>query len=136
MSHMPTPFSPLPEGAAFCVVIPQFLSAQECRQHIAASEARGFAGAGSDYPPSYRNNDRQVLDDPLLARQMLSRLVPHAPASLQHAGASWALHSVNERFRLCRYRAGQQFNIHQDGVHHRAAGLQSRLTFMVYLTDG
>ncbi|MBC7993849.1 MAG: 2OG-Fe(II) oxygenase, partial [Rhizobacter sp.] len=46
------------------------------------------------------------------------------------------LHSVNERFRLCRYRAGQQFNIHQDGVHHRAAGLQSRLTFMVYLTDG
>ncbi len=37
---------------------------------------------------------------------------------------------------MCRYRAGQQFNIHQDGVHHRGEGLQSRLTFMVYLTDG
>ena len=129
-------FTPLPAGAGFCVVIPGFLSAEECRQHIAASEARGFASAGSDYPPSYRNNERQVLDDPQLAQQMLQRLVQHAPATLQHAGEAWALHSVNERLRLCRYRAGQQFNIHQDGVHHRAPGLQSRLTFMVYLTDG
>ena len=136
MTSTSTAFNPLPAGTGFCVVIPGFLSAEECRQHIAASEARGFASAGSDYPPSYRNNERQVLDDPLLAQHMLSRLAQHAPATLQHTGASWALHSVNERFRLCRYRAGQQFNIHQDGVHHRALGLQSRLTFMVYLTDG
>jgi predicted 2-oxoglutarate/Fe(II)-dependent dioxygenase YbiX len=130
------PFNPLPADAGFCVVIPGFLSAPECRQHIATSEARGFVGAGSDYPPSYRNNERQVLDDPQLAQHLLRRLLQHTPPTLQHAGEPWALHSVNERFRLCRYRAGQQFNIHQDGVHHRGEGLQSRLTFMVYLTDG
>jgi predicted 2-oxoglutarate/Fe(II)-dependent dioxygenase YbiX len=133
---LPAASDPLPAGTGFCVVIPGFLSAEECRQLIAASEARGFTSASSDYPPSYRNNERQVLDDPQLAQQMLQRLAPHAPATLEHAGEPWALHSVNERLRLCRYRAGQQFNIHQDGVHHRAPGLQSCLTFMVYLTEG
>ncbi len=135
---MAAAFHPLPPDAGFCVVIPGFLSARECERHIAMSEARGFAGAGSDYPPSYRNNDRQVVDDPQFARRMLDRLAPHAPAVLpdEAGGAPWSLHSVNERFRLCRYRAGQQFNLHQDGVHHRTAGLLSRLTFMVYLTDG
>ncbi len=135
---MATAFHPLPPDAGFCVVIHGFLSPLECERHIAQSESRGFVGAGSDYPPSYRNNDRQVVDDPLLARQMLERLAPLAPSVLPDdaGGAPWSLHGVNERLRLCRYRAGQQFNLHQDGVHHRTEGLQSRLTFMVYLTDG
>lgn len=126
----------LDADAGFCVVIPDFLSAQECRDHIAHSEARGFTGAASHYPPSYRNNDRQVVDDPALARRMGERLAGHVPAQLRHEGETWAFDCINERFRFCRYRAGQQFNLHQDGVHHRGPGVQSRLTFMVYLTDG
>ena len=126
----------LAADSGFCVVIPDFLSADECRQHIAQSEARGFASAASHYPPSYRNNDRQLVDDPALARRMGERLVVHVPEHLQHGGETWAFDSINERFRFCRYRPGQQFNLHQDGVHHRGPGLQSRLTFMVYLTDG
>lgn len=122
--------------AGFCVVIPDFLSPQECRAHIAQSEARGFSGAASHYPPSYRNNDRQVIDDPAFARDMGVRLARHVPARLQHEGEAWAFEGINERFRFCRYRAGQQFNLHQDGVHHRGPGLRSRLTFMIYLTDG
>ncbi|MEO8152629.1 MAG: 2OG-Fe(II) oxygenase [Rhizobacter sp.] len=128
--------SPLPASAGVCVVIPGFLSAAECQRHIAQSEARGFASAGSDYPPTYRNNDRQVTDDPALAQLMLARLAPHVPPTLRRSDGAWSLHSVNERFRYCRYRAGQRFNIHQDGVHHRSEGWQSCLTFMVYLTDG
>lgn len=126
----------LDADAGFCVVIPDFLSAQECREHIARSEARGFNAAASHYPPSYRNNDRQVVDDPVFARQMGERLAGHVPPRLEHEGETWAFDGINERFRFCRYRAGQQFNLHQDGVHHRGPGLQSRLTFMVYLTDG
>jgi predicted 2-oxoglutarate/Fe(II)-dependent dioxygenase YbiX len=130
------PFHPLPGGSPLCVVVPGFLSPAECRRQIALSEARGFAGAGTDYPPSYRDNDRQVLDDPAFARDMFARLAPHAPATLARDDGTWALDAVNERFRFCRYRPGQQFRLHQDGVHHRDEGLQSCLTFMVYLTDG
>jgi predicted 2-oxoglutarate/Fe(II)-dependent dioxygenase YbiX len=126
----------LPAGLGRCHVVPGFLSPQECRQLTDAAQARGFAAAGSDYPPSYRNNDRQVLDDPALATRLLQRLRPHVPATLHAHGEDWQLDSLNERLRLCRYRPGQAFHIHQDGVHHRSASLRSHLTFMVYLTDG
>jgi predicted 2-oxoglutarate/Fe(II)-dependent dioxygenase YbiX len=126
----------LPPGLGWCHVVPGFLSPQECRQLTSAAQARGFASAGSDYPPSYRNNDRQVLDDPALAAGLLQRLRPHVPPTLQAHGEEWQLDSLNERLRLCRYGPGQAFHIHQDGVHHRSAGLRSHLTFMVYLTDG
>lgn len=128
---------PLPASLGACALIHGVLDAAECAALIAAAEARGFAGAGGDYPPSYRNNDRQVLDDPALAQRLFDRLREHAPAELADAdGTRWRLASLNERLRLCRYRPGQRFNIHQDGVHHRGPDLRSRLTFMIYLTDG
>lgn len=135
------PFHPLPPGLGFCVVIPGFLSRQACRELIARSEAGGFSSAATDYPPSYRNNERLVLDDPALAASMRDRLRPHAPPRLpldeaEASPAAWVLDGVNARFRFCRYRAGQQFRIHQDGVHHRGPAHRSGLTFMVYLTDG
>lgn len=135
------PFFPLPGSHLFCKVIPGFLTPQECSSLIAESEARGFVCAESDYPLSYRNNDRQVWDSPELAAQMLSRLrgmAPHEmkPAAVASPSASpWVLDSINERFRLCRYLSGQQFEIHQDGVHHRSRSQRSCLTFLVYLSD-
>lgn len=135
------PFFPLPEGRLFCKVIPGFLSPDECARLIAESEVRGYAGADSDYPPSYRNNDRQVLDSPELATRMFARLQGLVPASLPQeaadpAASPWTLDSINERFRLCRYLPGQVFPMHQDGVHHRSRSRQSCLTFLVYLSDG
>lgn len=128
---------PLPAAMGHCLLVHGFLSAEECAALIDAAEARGFVGAGSDYPPSYRNNDRQVLDDAELARRLFERLRSYAPERLVDAdGAGWRLHALNERLRLCRYRPGQRFNIHQDGVHHRGADERTRLTFMIYLTDG
>lgn len=134
-------FFPLPDGSLFCKVIPGFLSPEECDRLIAESEARGYAGADSDYPPSYRNNDRQVLDSPDLASRMFARLQDLVPASMplaetEPSALPWTLDSINERFRLCRYRPGQVFHMHQDGVHHRSRSLQSCLTFLVYLSDG
>lgn len=127
---------PLPAGSAFCRVLPGFLSLDECRALIAQSEARGFQSAASDYPRSYRTNDRQVLDDDALASTMLSRLRGTLPERLDIDGTPWRLDAINARFRLCRYSPGQAFGLHQDGVHHRSATLRSALTFMVYLTDG
>lgn len=131
---------PLPSNLGRCVLIPDFLSPAECRELIGNAEKRGFSSAELDYPPSYRNNDRQVLDDSTLAGWLLDRLhqVVDGTASLlpDDIAADWTLQGINERLRLCRYRPGQRFHIHQDGVHHRGADCRSMLTFMIYLTDG
>lgn len=132
---------PLPPELGTCLVIHGFLSPTECEALINAGEQRGFQSAESDYPPSYRNNARQVLDDEALGNCLLDRLQAAVRACgvgnvLKAQQAFWRLVGLNERLRLCRYTAGQQFHIHQDGVHHRGADCQSRLTFMIYLTDG
>ncbi|QWT19357.1 2OG-Fe(II) oxygenase [Bacillus sp. NP157] len=132
---------PLPRSLGACAVIHGFLSPAECDALVARAEARGFESAERDYPPSYRNNDRQVIDDPELAAWLMRRLAELADGAIepmlpQDIRDNWRLKGINERLRLCRYRPGQQFRIHQDGVHHRGHGCRSMLTFMVYLTDG
>jgi predicted 2-oxoglutarate/Fe(II)-dependent dioxygenase YbiX len=130
---------PLPASLGFCALIPGFLSAGECQALIDRGEAQGFLGADSDYPPSYRNNERLVMDDPALAERLAARLRASVPAEMladEADGVRWKMRGVNERLRWCRYRPGQAFHIHQDGVHHRGPTLRSRLTFMIYLTDG
>jgi predicted 2-oxoglutarate/Fe(II)-dependent dioxygenase YbiX len=132
---------PLPPGLGPCLLIQHFISASECRALIEAAEHRGFNSAELDYPPSYRNNDRQVLDDEQLAARLLFRLNEALPGGIQQLPSrlpapDWKPESINERFRLCRYQPGQRFHIHQDGVHHRGPDCRSMLTFMVYLTNG
>lgn len=132
---------PLPRTLGACVLIRDFLSRTECHSLIAQAESRGFASAELDYPPSYRNNDRQVLDDRALANRLLQRLkgfFRDGKHSLLPAEQDdeWQLQGINERLRLCKYRENQQFRVHQDGVHHRGPDYRSMLTFMVYLTDG
>lgn len=132
---------PLPTAMGACAVIHGFLSRAECGALIAQAEARGFAKAELDYPPSYRDNDRQVLDDTAMADWLFGRLTDafgDGPERMLHLSpqCAWRLQGVNERLRLCRYTPGQQFRIHQDGVHHRGPLCRSMLTFMVYLTDG
>ncbi|RQP26081.1 2OG-Fe(II) oxygenase [Piscinibacter terrae] len=131
---------PIPAALGLCAVLPDFLSPAECRAFIARAEGQGFHGAGSDYPPSYRNNERLVMDDAELADQMTQRLLARLPlpalARTDAEGVRWQADRVNERFRFCRYRENQAFHIHQDGVHHRGPDHRSQLTFMVYLTDG
>lgn len=133
--------APLPPGLGYCEVFDDFMSPAECRALIARAEQAGFRAASGDYPPSYRNNDRLVVDDVALATLLFARLERHAPRSLRADDRSparehYELHGLNERVRFCRYGAGQEFSIHQDGVYHVDAQHQSRLTFMVYLTDG
>ena len=130
------PTSPLPADAGHCLLVPGFLTEAECAELIALSERSGYANAATDYPPSYRNNDRFVIDSDALADRLGERLRAHAPATLAADGKAWQFDGVNERFRFCRYRAGQRFGIHRDGVHHRGADRRSHLTLLVYLTDG
>ncbi|NWA29796.1 2OG-Fe(II) oxygenase [Pseudomonas gingeri] len=121
-----------------CVLVHGFLSTSECEALVEATEKCGFANAGSDYPSSYRDNDRIVADDPALAGRLFERLT-HCASRMPRLGTvldeeGWRMVGVNERLRFCRYRPGTQFRAHQDGVHHRQS-TQSRLTFMIYLND-
>ncbi len=120
---------------AGCWLIPDALDADSCRALIATSEARGYAPADRDYPPGYRTNDRQVLDDPILAGRLLDSVRSALPERIEHEGAVWGLVGLNERLRSCRYLPGQWFGRHRDGVHHRGPDERSLLTFMVYLDE-
>lgn len=129
-----TPLPFIREGTAF--LIEDALSPQHCRALQAQASALGFAATGHDYPPSYRDNDRQVWDDGDFASRLFAELSSLLPVEITAAdGSAWSLCGLNSRFRFCRYRGGQGFRIHQDGAHEPAADRRSILTLQVYLDD-
>ncbi|EAU61639.1 2OG-Fe(II) oxygenase, partial [Stigmatella aurantiaca] len=111
-------------------------SRSECLRLIEEAEGAGFQATGGDYPPSYRDNDRQVHDDGALAEAVFTRLRPFLPERLVDAeGEAWRLRGLNPRFRFCRYRGGQRFCIHRDGAYAPSPSVRSHLTCMLYLND-
>ncbi len=118
------------KGVAMISLIPSALTRSECAALIRRLTP-GFQRCGTAYPPSYRSNDRQVLDDSALAAFLAARLGDHLPA--RHRGGR--LVGVNHRLRGCRYRPGQRFSRHLDGIHHHSDTVRSALTFMLYLND-
>ena len=114
-----------------------FLSPEECAAQIARSEKSGYEEAtiitsgGARMDKSIRDNDRLIVDDPLLAEAWYQRAKPFLPVQL----GDWRMVGFNERFRYYRYDVSQKFAPHFDGYFRRANGEQSQLTFMVYLND-
>jgi len=122
-------------GALVCSTIAEALDATTCARIVHAVTA-SFEAAGRDYPPSYRDNDRAVVDDPELARALFQRLRAALPARVidRHGGA-WRLVGLNDRFRFCRYTNGQCFRVHRDGAHVDTTGRRSQLTLQIYLDE-
>ena len=116
-------------------IVPDLLTAEECQELIAWTEALGYEAApittdrGFLMRPDIRNNTRVIVDDVDRAKWLWERLRPHAPAVF----AGHEAVGLNERFRFYRYDPGERFAPHRDGAFKRANGEQSRLTFMVYL---
>ncbi len=114
------------------------LSADECAALIARIDASDPEVASVNAPGGprvdtrYRNNDRVIFDDPVLAQTLYARVEPHVPIVLRRMTRVGA----NERFRCYRYAPGQYFAAHHDGSFERANGERSLLTFMVYLNAG
>ncbi|MFI6365477.1 2OG-Fe(II) oxygenase [Nocardia sp. NPDC050630] len=121
--------------ARTCFLLRGVFDAAECAEIIDTATDSGFAPTGAHYPASYRNNDRLVRDDPVLADALFSRIAEYLPSRLHIDGADWRLVGLNERFRYCRYRGGQSFATHRDGAHASSATVVSRLTCMIYLND-
>lgn len=116
------------------------LSPAECAALVASAESVGFGDApvttalGFVMMPELRNNTRVMLDLPLLAAALWTRLAPVLPARLGAEGR-WRAVGLNERFRFYRYEPGQRFAWHRDGAYHRDLAEGSRLTLMLYLND-
>lgn len=124
--------------------VDEVLSADECAQWIAWSEAQGFdsapvtTGMGFVHLPSVRNNTRVMVDNPDFAALLWDRLRPHLPATRAHGSglpAHWEALGLNERLRIYRYDPGQYFKRHRDGAFRRSSTEASLFTLMVYLND-
>lgn len=115
-----------------------FLTPEECRDFIAASETEGYSEAvvnineRSVILKDVRNNDRILYDDTALAERLFRRAAPFLPPVLEE----WTLAGLNERFRFYRYTPLQYFKWHKDGAFVRSADEQSLLTLLIYLNDG
>jgi predicted 2-oxoglutarate/Fe(II)-dependent dioxygenase YbiX len=119
-------------------VVYDFLSREECERFIALSEATGYDDApinalgGPVVRKDVRNNDRVMIDEPLLAAELWERLRPLFPEQSRSREPV----GLNERFRFYRYDPGQQFDWHLDGSYDRSPTEQSAFTVMVYLNGG
>lgn len=118
-----------------CRIIEGLLARAECREFIERAESQGYLEMSGDYPATYRDNDRIVLDDQALADKLFRRFRAVLPQRVQRGGAEWHLQGLNSRFRGCRYRQGQSFTRHRDGAHSQGPRSRSFLTLMLYLND-
>ena len=126
------------ELSANIFTIDAVLNEDECLAMVARAESSGFEIAtinsreGPRVSTQTRNNDRVIIDDVGLARDIWVRVRDHIPAF--RAGRQ--VRGLNERFRFYRYGPGQRFTWHVDGPFARDNGEISLLTFMIYLNEG
>jgi hypothetical protein len=136
-------------------VLSNVLTADECAQLIAVSEAAGYEQAKVNMGhkevlmTDVRNNDRCIIDSPVTMEfiwQRLLSVVGEDDNLLRAAfcGGGRQLHAVglNERMRLLRYDPGTYFASHYDGSYQRPYGAGERagecsyVTFQLYLNEG
>jgi len=131
----------LPDTNFTCFVIPSLFSKSECDQLLNSDIKNSFQKAISNYPTYYRNNDRFVIDNDVLANQLFEKVKPYLPktietsSSIQAENGVWHLQELNNRIRFCKYSANQYFHRHLDGIHYKNETTQSKLTFMIYLNN-
>jgi predicted 2-oxoglutarate/Fe(II)-dependent dioxygenase YbiX len=118
--------------------VPNFLSGVECEEIVELAHRYGFHEAtindasGAQRRMDIRNNERAIFDDADLA-QRLWKKIQKTCQDLRFGDRAIGL---NERFRIYRYRPGQFFDWHQDGVFERENGETSRFTLLIFLNEG
>lgn len=129
----------LPKENETCFVVSSFLSASQCKEILSTEVLSSFNKANLDYPSYYRNNDRLVIEDELLAIRLLRSAKNYLPkainteTSIESEKEIWKLKGINEKFRFCKYSKNQYFHRHIDGIYYRNEREQSKLTFLIYL---
>lgn len=141
--------NPIRVGDDPVFLIHDLLSPQECKALIQAAEEVSFEAA-ADYCYMYRNrmNDRLMSDDvafsellwPSVREILQTNLTEEQQRSLETPCWSFAKkvgvphpHSLNHRWRYCRYTKLHYFGAHVDGGFRPTPDVRSLLTFMLYL---
>jgi prolyl 4-hydroxylase len=101
----------------------------ECRNFIDIIERSSDLSPPNN--PLYRDQDRAIKDDPVIAEELFRRLRPHLPERIN----TLKLIGLNERLRLYRYRAGQQFVPHMDHWYRPSENRITLHTVLVYFND-
>jgi len=123
----------------FRKLVPNFLTKDECVGFIEFAEQQGFEEAliqtresGQTMNKDIRDNDRHVFEARDLSIQLWSLVKEHVPSEVD----GWFANGLNERFRIYRYKDGQQFKVHPDGAFKRNAHEHSKITVIMYLNEG
>lgn len=106
---------PNPKDAGkLAFILTNVFTEEECQQWIDLTEQRGYGealvntGVGEVLMTDFRNNDRCIIDDVDMAKQLFDRIKSYLPEV-------WEGHEVvglNERLRFLRYDPGHQFKSH------------------------
>lgn len=119
--------------------IDNFYTKEQCEALIKMSEDHSYSVAPitvghKEYELQLdnRNNDRVIIDDIEFAKDLFNQLEEFFPYIVK----GWYLSKLNNRFRYYRYTPGQKFEMHIDGRYRESIDMESKLTFLLYLSDG
>ncbi|ELR22533.1 actin subfamily protein [Acanthamoeba castellanii str. Neff] len=124
-------------------VVDEVLTADECSHYIDQAERVGLASLETVFPQAYRSSDRLLtLAPPHIVRGLFARLLPALdrrdllwnPMGPGTEGV-WLPCSLNECFKIGRYRPGCHFSAHMDGPWVPSAHEASIFTVLIYLND-
>jgi prolyl 4-hydroxylase len=101
----------------------------ECSQFVRWIESQAPTLATNN--PTYRDQDRVMVDDPTVAADLLERLRSHLPPTM----GELELVGLNSLLRFYRYRPGQRFAPHMDHWFQPDERHITLHTVLVYFND-
>jgi prolyl 4-hydroxylase len=102
---------------------------EECRQFVRWIESQAPTLATNN--PTYRDQDRVMLDDPSIAADLLERLRKHLPPTM----GELELVGLNPLLRFYRYKSAQRFAPHMDHWYQPDPQHITLHTVLVYFND-
>jgi prolyl 4-hydroxylase len=114
------------DGEPLLWTVEDVYSKAECEAFIRRIEEASPTLATNN--PLYRDQDRVIVDDAVVAEDLFRRLRPHLPERI----GSLALDGLNDRLRMYRYQSSQRFDPHMDHWYRPDEFRITLLTVLVY----